>query len=307
MTTFSFSSLARKLAFSFALLAMTLLPNAARAQSWGGETALGIEVTNKKGKPVEGAEVLLLFVEQEPFAGPDAVVTDLEGFAEGIRLAEGRWRIDVKAPGYASYTVVVRIQPGKKPAITAGPIRDAVAPPLTVRFLKSPKVGQNRAKADRAGDRPRDREPLPPPPPLVQKRPEPPPVVTPPPPKPVPVTPPPVVTPPPAEAPKAAPAQPEAPKAMPAPKTEAPMPVPPPQKAPAAEKPMMEEPVEKVPAAPAPPAPKTAEPSMPAAPSAPAPPMEEPAAEAPPPPAPKMPKAPEPPAMKEPPAPTPPV
>ncbi len=265
MTTFTLPPLTRSLPVLLLWLASLAFNTPAQAQIWTGDTALGIEVTDKKGKPVEGAEVLLLFVEREPFEGPSTVATDSKGFAQGLQLAQGRWRIDVKRAGYASYTVVVRIQPGKKPAITAGPIRDAVAPPMRVAFLKSPKVAQKASKKGRSPDRRKGKESVPTPPP-VPSRPAP---VTPPPPMKVP--PPPVAPPAPPEPQMPEPQMPEPQMPEPAPKVpkipepeEAPAATAPPMKAPSMEAPPMEAPPMEAPSMEAPPmeAPPKGEPAI---------------------------------------------
>jgi hypothetical protein len=138
-----------RIPYLFALLALAFaalgLAAQAHAQLWSGETALGIRVEDKKGDPVVGAEVVLSFVEHEPFEGPPPLITDASGSAELIRLAAGRWRIDIRSDDRSAYTAVLRIEPGKKPTITAGPIRDAVAPPLKVTFLKSPEAARQPA------------------------------------------------------------------------------------------------------------------------------------------------------------------
>ncbi|MCH9651345.1 MAG: hypothetical protein K0U98_24175 [Deltaproteobacteria bacterium] len=141
-----------KLKLAFLVLCLSLMATgAAMAQQWSGPTSLGIEVREKSGKPLVGARVLLQYAEVRPFDGPPASVTDDQGRVEVIHLAEGRWRIDVQSEGRTAYTVVVRIEPGKKPAITAGPIRDAVVQPLKVQFAKSPKaLGSSPASTQKA-------------------------------------------------------------------------------------------------------------------------------------------------------------
>jgi hypothetical protein len=260
-----------------------LSPPVAEAQVWAGGSGIGLEVKGQDGKPLAGAEVTAAYVEIDPADGPPAITTDAQGQAVLINLAEGRWRIDVRAPDHSPYLVVVRLTPGKKPQITAGPIRDAVAPPLKVRLEKvevprtagaiaderelskrdraKQKAEEKRAKQDRRG-RDTPRQPLPPPPTRFEptttiEAPQP---VTPPAPQPVPVpqpeppaeTPAPVTPPAPVVPPVAPPPEP----AVEAPTTPPPTPVAPPPPEPAVETPPVQPPVPMpVPAPPEPPAP----------------------------------------------------
>lgn len=127
---------------SLVLGALLVAPPAARAQEWAGDTALTFELEDDRGQPVEGATVRLGFVEIEPMEGPPPTLTNSAGEAQVLRLAEGRWRLDVQKEGFSNLLVIVRLEAGKKPTITAGPIRDAVAPPMKIDFKKSPKRGQ---------------------------------------------------------------------------------------------------------------------------------------------------------------------
>ncbi|MCB1056007.1 MAG: hypothetical protein KDD11_10930 [Acidobacteria bacterium] len=131
----------RVLALSLGLLALGFA-RPVMAQEWAGQTALTLELQDDRGKPVEGARIELRFVDVEPMTGPPPVYSNAKGEAQLIRLAEGRWRMDVRRDGFSPMLVVLRLQAGKKPEITAGPIRDAVAPPMKVKFLKSPKAGE---------------------------------------------------------------------------------------------------------------------------------------------------------------------
>lgn len=247
----------------------------AAAQEWAGQTALTLELEDGRGKPVEGARVELRFVEVEPMTGPPPAFTNAEGQAQLIRLAEGRWRMDVRREGFSPMLVVLRLQAGKRPEITAGPIRDAVAPPMKVKFLKSPKAGEAPPVVQ---------------PPMVVRRaplPEPEPA-----PRPVPDqmrTAPPVTEPPPAAPPTAPPVaqpRPTPPEAQPpvAPPEPGPTPTPSPEppSAPAPSAPIPSAPTPGAPA-PEPVAPPPALPPPAPAPTAPAPSAQAPAAPAAPP------------------------
>jgi len=128
----------------------TVTSTAAWAQPWRGPVALGIEVQDQDGNPVPGAEVRLEYAEVEPYSGPPPLTTDAAGRAEVFGLAEGLWRVQIDKPEYSRYLVVLRLDPRKKKVlITAGPLRDATAPPLEVEFVKS----ESRVAR---GDRPRE-------------------------------------------------------------------------------------------------------------------------------------------------------
>lgn len=186
------------------LLGLGLGPAAVAAQSWQGSLALGLEVQNDRKQPVPGARVMAEFAEVEPYDGPEAVTTDESGRAVLYGLAEGLWRVQVEREGYSRYLAVVRLDAKKKKVvITAGPLRDATAPPLTIDFSKSEATrvaprAEPRPERDRRADRRRpsreepraergDREPDAEPRPRaeperrVEPRPEPPPTPQPPP------------------------------------------------------------------------------------------------------------------------------
>ena len=41
-------------------------------------------------------------------------VNEFDGFAQGLRLEEGPYTIEIRAPGYEPLSINVRIQPGRK-------------------------------------------------------------------------------------------------------------------------------------------------------------------------------------------------
>jgi len=276
-----------------------LIPSQAEAQIWAGGAGIGLEVKGKDGKPLAGAEITAAFVEVEPADGPPPITTDARGQAVLVNLAAGRWRIDVRAPDHSPYLVVVRLEPGKKPQITAGPIRDAVAPPLKVNLAKvaatpSPTYagGEPQSKRERArakaeakeakrgrGSRDTDRRPPPPPPtnfePTTKIEPPPQPAPVPvPAPQPVPATPAPPESPvpsvpePPVPTPTPAPPEPAVEK----PVTPPPAPVTPPTPEPAVETPPVPVPMPAPVQPTAPPPVPTETPEMPEMPEPPAPP-----------------------------------
>lgn len=146
------------------------------AQSWQGSLALGVEVQNDQKQPVPGARVVLEFAEVEPYDGPEPATTDASGQAAFYGLAEGLWRVQVEREGYSRYLAVVRLDAQKKKVVvTAGPLRDATAPPLTVDYSKAearrvaPRVEERR---DRDRDRRAERRRTPRDEPTEEPRPE---------------------------------------------------------------------------------------------------------------------------------------
>ncbi len=118
-----------------ALLALPALAPPALAQPWRGTAAVEVEIT-QKGKPVAGAEVVLVFLDADPRTGPAGISTDGGGQAVAGGLAEGRWRVEVRYGGKSPYSAVVQVTAGSRAEVVAGPVRDAAAPPLNVRFVK---------------------------------------------------------------------------------------------------------------------------------------------------------------------------
>jgi hypothetical protein len=251
----------------------------ASAQPWRGTASLEIEVTDRGKRPLAGAEIHLQFVDAEPKAGPPPVSTDSTGRAVVAGLAEGSWLLEVRYQGAKPYSAVLQVEAGRRAVVVAGPVRDAAAPPLNVKFLKTegpaapePRRGRDRREAERERPEPAPAppspRPQPAPPPPVTPRPQPTPPapapVTPPTPAPAPVAPPAASSPPPAPVtPRPQPAPPApAPVAPPAASSPPPAPVTPrPQPAPPA-------PAPATPTAPpaATPAPPAAPPPVPAAP-----------------------------------------
>ncbi|HUP42958.1 MAG TPA: carboxypeptidase-like regulatory domain-containing protein [Thermoanaerobaculia bacterium] len=85
------------------------------AQSWVGPAAVGLEVADRGGKPVAGAEVELLFGGTEEGGGPGMVLTDAEGRAALRGLAEGRWTLQVRHPSFMAFVADLEVRPGRRP------------------------------------------------------------------------------------------------------------------------------------------------------------------------------------------------
>lgn len=147
------------------------------AQSWQGALALGLEVENDQEQPVPGARVTAEFAEVEPYDGPETVTTDEGGQVVLYGLAEGLWRVQVEREGYSRYLAVVRLDANKKKVVvTAGPLRDATAPPLTVDYSKTEATRvtprpQQRRERDQRPERRREAGEEPPQEPTEEPRP----------------------------------------------------------------------------------------------------------------------------------------
>ena len=108
----------RRLALVAGLLALaTILP--ARAQSWRGSEAIGIQANDSKGKPIAGARVVVSFQGRGSEGNPPEVATDQKGRAVVAGLATGPWQVEVQHPEFLTYVAVFDLQQGKKPSINA--------------------------------------------------------------------------------------------------------------------------------------------------------------------------------------------
>lgn len=108
----------RRLALVAGLLALaTILP--ARAQSWRGSEALGIQANDLKGKPIAGARVVVSFQGRGSEGNPPEVATDQKGRAVVAGLATGPWQVEVQHPEFLTYVAVFDLKQGKKPSINA--------------------------------------------------------------------------------------------------------------------------------------------------------------------------------------------
>lgn len=212
-----------------------LTASALPAQSWIGRAGVGIQVSDRSGHPVEGAEVTLSYRETEEGGGPGAVRTGADGRAEVRGLAQGRWLLQVSDPDYLSYVASLQVREGRRPReLSATQVK-------TGDSLESLRVRYFEVHGGPPPTRPAERPaPAPQPPPEPRPKPAPAPAPEPAPapsaaPEPVPApsaAPEPQPTP--APAPVAAPAEPSAPPPpVPAPRV-APAP-PPPTPAPAPE------------------------------------------------------------------------
>lgn len=119
------------------LIALAGLASPLAAQVWNGDSAVGIEVRDRKRKPIEGAQVLLRYAEIEPIAGPPAAMTGADGKVEVQGLAPGRWRVDVSKQGYSSYLLVLAVEPDGSSRIVSGPVRDATGDRMRVDVFRA--------------------------------------------------------------------------------------------------------------------------------------------------------------------------
>lgn len=186
-------------------LALSSAPLA--AQPWVGTAAVGVQVSDRQGRPVPGAEVELVYGGSEERGGPGVVRTDAEGRAAVRGLAEGLWHLQVSHPDYMAYLANLNVRSGKRPreeSASLVKVGDSLES-VRVKYFEVEGLPRRPAPAP---------EPPPPPPPPPRR------------PAPAPVPPP---SPPPAPVP--APMPPPAPAPMPEPApmpTPAPMPMPPP-------------------------------------------------------------------------------
>lgn len=148
-------------------LALTLGAGELAAQAWRGTAAVEVEVSDRGRRPVAGAQVVLEFVEIEPKAGPPAVATDATGTAAVYGLAEGRWLLEVRYQETRPYSAILEVEAGRRAVVVAGPVRDAAAPPLNVKFVKAqskpsaPLTQPPPPPADEAAEPTLAREPAP--------------------------------------------------------------------------------------------------------------------------------------------------
>lgn len=209
-----------------ALAAVALAAVPAAAQPWVGTAAVGVEVRDRSGRPVAGAEVDLTFAEGaegEDGGGPGPVATDAEGRASVRGLTEGRWLLAVRHPDYMAYLANVQVREGRRP-------REENATQVKVGdSLESVRLRYFEVEGGRVAPPPPRPAPPPPPP-----RPVPPPPAPPPAPEPVPAPEPMPAPPVPAPAPE--------PEPEPVPAPPAPMPMPEPTPAPPAPAPEPEPP-----------------------------------------------------------------
>lgn len=96
------------------LLVVALATVPCRAQRWTGSSGVGVEVTDRDGRPVEGAEVELTPAEGEPGVGPRAVMTDSRGRAAVRGLAAGEWVLTIRHPNTMAYVARLRVREGRK-------------------------------------------------------------------------------------------------------------------------------------------------------------------------------------------------
>ncbi len=228
----------RWLVLGVACLVPSAAPYPALAQAWRGSTAFDVEVTRGK-QPAAGVEVLLVFLDLEAKAGPAPVLTNTRGVATVEGLAQGRWRLELRADGKSPYSAVIQLTAGEKTLVVAGPVRDAAAAALTVKLGKARLSSSPAATTPPPAPSPKPQAPVVPPAP---KPPEPKPPETKPaetkpaeakPAEPTQETPRPTLVPKPTPPPEPPKAEPPKTEPAPAPRPMAPPPVAPPPLAPA--------------------------------------------------------------------------
>ncbi|HVS12326.1 MAG TPA: hypothetical protein VMV46_00240 [Thermoanaerobaculia bacterium] len=104
--------LLRPLAMAGALLAGA--PALLLAQDWAGVAGVGVEVRGGGG-PVADARVELAWMGGRQLGGPGAVLTGASGRVEVAALAEGRWLLRIRHPGFMGYDAELELRAGRKP------------------------------------------------------------------------------------------------------------------------------------------------------------------------------------------------
>ncbi|MFP3939518.1 MAG: carboxypeptidase-like regulatory domain-containing protein [Thermoanaerobaculia bacterium] len=85
------------------------------AQSWVGTAGVGVEVSDRQGRSLGGAEVRLVHGEGDQAGGPEAVRTDDRGRASVRGLTEGRWVLQIRHPEHMAYVAELRVREGRRP------------------------------------------------------------------------------------------------------------------------------------------------------------------------------------------------
>ena len=93
-----------------------LLVTAANAQIWAGQAEVRGLVLDLDGRPIPGAEVTLLSIDQ-PGLGPGSVRTDERGRFRVDGLAETRWRLVIEARDFISVDGWVEASNGRSAAV----------------------------------------------------------------------------------------------------------------------------------------------------------------------------------------------
>jgi len=109
----------RSFKVSLLLTVMAAMATLATAQAWSGSAAIGLRVSDRKGRPIPAARVTLELQAPEGKTGPPPVETDTKGRAVVANLAGGTWQLEVSHPDYLSYVAVIDLVTGKKPAVAA--------------------------------------------------------------------------------------------------------------------------------------------------------------------------------------------
>ena len=134
------------------IIGLAALPIA--AQPWAGGGGVGIQVNDRGGRPVEGAEVVLEFLQIEPPEGPAVIRTSSAGKVDLFGLADGPWRLNVHHPDFMSFVAIVTVRSGKKPTLGSSALEKTGSSldPLRVKLYKV--SGGPRAQAAPTPSRP---------------------------------------------------------------------------------------------------------------------------------------------------------
>jgi len=94
-------------------------PAMATPRGWTGSAGVGVEVRDRDGHPLDGAQVQLVFSERgeggEAVQGPAVVRTDASGRASIRGLAPGEWVLTVRHPKTMAYVAMLQVREGRRP------------------------------------------------------------------------------------------------------------------------------------------------------------------------------------------------
>jgi hypothetical protein len=137
-------------------LVLVLTTAAVGGQEWAGSESVGVEVNDPKGRPIQGARVMLTFSGQGGGVGPPLVATDAKGKAVVAGLVLGQWQIEISHPDFLSYVAVVHMRPGKKAAASTSFLEatGTSLTPVKVKFFNARNVTASQPLPDSRPDLP---------------------------------------------------------------------------------------------------------------------------------------------------------
>ena len=137
-------------------LVLVLTSAALFGQEWAGSESVGVEINDPKGRPIQGAKVMLTFSGRSGGIGPPLVATDSKGRAVVTGLVLGQWQIEISHPDFLSFVAVVHMRPGKKAAASTSFLEatGTSLTPVKVKFFNARGVTASQPLPDRRPDLP---------------------------------------------------------------------------------------------------------------------------------------------------------